>query len=54
MTTNLRSPAISSETRTLWSRYVSAAPAAPAPARPPAPPNMDALLAQAREAVLAA
>jgi hypothetical protein len=40
MTTILRSPAISTETRKLSFRYASAAPAAPAPAPPPAPPNL--------------
>jgi flagellar assembly protein FliH len=59
MTTILRSPAISPGIRKLASRHASAvapveAIAAPAPQpQPPAPPNLDALLAQARESVLA-
>src|SRR5689334_15060545 len=57
MTTILRSPAISTETRKLSSRHARAAPAS-APAAQPQPqqaavPNLDALLAQARESVLA-
>jgi hypothetical protein len=62
MTTILRSPAISTETRKLASRSASAAAPVeavaapqqpPQPPQPPAPPNLDALLAQSREAVLA-
>lgn len=65
MTTILRSPAISTETRKLSTRAVAptapvsaVAPAAPVVAPPQSPlsppsPNLDALLAQARESVLA-
>ena len=59
MTSILRSPAISPEKRKLSSRHASAAPAVAAPVepivapRPAAAPNLDALLAQARESVLA-
>jgi flagellar assembly protein FliH len=60
MTTILRSPAISTETRKLSSRHARAAQAAPASAPAPQPqpqpaavPNIEALLAQARESVLA-
>jgi hypothetical protein len=56
MTTILRSPVISTETRKLSSRHASAAQAAPAAHSQPQPaavPNIEALLAQARESVLA-
>jgi flagellar biosynthesis/type III secretory pathway protein FliH len=63
MTSILRSPAISPEKRKLSSRHASVAPAAVAPVeliaapaaapKPAAVPNIDALLAQARESVLA-
>lgn len=62
MTTILRSPAIATETRKLSSRRASPV-AASAPVEPvaapkqqpqaPTPPNLEALLAQARESVLA-
>lgn len=63
MTSILRSPAISPETRKLTSRRASIAPVAAAPVEPIAAPaaapkaaaipNIEALLAQARESVLA-